>query len=83
MSAELAALPQRFRLRLDLTGAARFTLPGVILVTLIAELLLAERKYAIFGGGFGQSRALDNPLEIGAFCSGFCSARSSFLLLYR
>jgi hypothetical protein len=84
MSAELAALPQRIRLRLDWTGAARFTLPGVILVTLIAELLLAERKYAIFGGGFGQSRALEYPLEIGAFLLGLLLCQIvAFLLLYR
>jgi Sulfatase len=84
MSAELAALPQRTRLRLDWTGVARFTLPGVILVTLIAELLLAERKYAIFGGGFGQSRALDTPLETGAFLAGLLLCQIVlFLLLYR
>ncbi|HKR25233.1 MAG TPA: sulfatase-like hydrolase/transferase [Allosphingosinicella sp.] len=67
MPAELAALPQRLSPRLTWTGAARLVLPGVILITLLAELLLAERKYAIFGGGFGQSRTLDAPLEIGAF----------------
>jgi hypothetical protein len=84
MSAELAALPQRTGLRLDWAGAARFTLPGVILVTLIAELLLAERKYAIFGGGFGQSRTLDTPLETGAFLIGLLLCQIVlFLLLYR
>ena len=84
MSAELAALPQRTKLRVNWATAARFTLPGVILVTLIAELLLAERKYAIFGGGFGQSRALDTPLETGAFLAGLLLCQTIlFLLLYR
>jgi hypothetical protein len=84
MSAELAALPQRTWLRVNWASAARFTLPGVILVTLVAELLLAERKYAIFGGGFGQSQALDTPLETGAFLIGLLLCQIVlFLLLYR
>ena len=84
MSAELAALPQRTKLRVNWAGAARFTLPGVILVTLIVELLLAERKYALFGGGFGQSQTLDTPLEIGAFLAGLLLCQIVlFLLLYR
>ena len=82
MSAELAALPERAPLRLSWTGAARLVLPGVILVTLAAELMLAERKYAIFGGGFGQSRPLDTPLEIGAFLGALlpCQALLFYLL---
>jgi len=63
---------------------ARFVLPGVILVTLAAELLLAERKYAIFGGGFGQSQALDAPVEILAFFAALIACQSLlFYLLYR
>jgi hypothetical protein len=84
MSAELAALPAKSKLRVNWTAAARFTLPGVILVTLFAELLLAERKYAIFGGGFGQPRTLDGPLEIGAFAAGLLLCQVVvFLALYR
>lgn len=84
MSAELAALPERAPRRLSWTGAARLVLPGVILVTLIAELALAERKYGIFGGGFGQSQALDTPIEIGAFFAGLLLCHSLlFYLLYR
>jgi len=83
MSAELA-LPARARRRLSWTGAARLVLPGVILVTLLAELMLAERKYAIFGGGFGQSRTLDAPLEIGAFLVALLLCHALlFYLLYR
>jgi sulfatase-like protein len=84
MSAELAALPSAKPLRLTWTGAARLVLPAVILATLAAELLLAERKYAIFGGGFGQSRVLDTPLEIGAFLAALLACHSLlFYLLYR
>ncbi|HTU13529.1 MAG TPA: sulfatase-like hydrolase/transferase [Allosphingosinicella sp.] len=84
MSAELAALPEKRKLRVNWAAASRFTLPFVILATLAAELLLAERKYAIFGGGFGQSRALDAPLELGAFVVGLLLCQLLvFLLLYR
>ncbi len=66
------------------TFPARFTLPAVILVTLIVELALAERKYGLFGGGFGQSRALDAPLEIGAFFAALLACQILlFALLYR
>jgi hypothetical protein len=81
MSAELALPAERRTLRLSWAGAARFTLPVVILVTLTAELLLAERKYAIFGGGFGQSRVLDAPLEIGAFLAAILLCHALILLL--
>ena len=87
MSAELAALPEKKRLRVNWAAASRFTLPFTILVALVFELLLAERKYALFGGGFGMSQALDTPLEIGAatiqnFSGGFSrKAHVSFGML--
>ncbi len=84
MSAELAALPERRKLRVNWSAAARFTLPGVMFVATIFELLLAERKYALFGGGFGQSQTLDTPLEIGAFLAGLLLCQLVlFLGLYR
>ena len=84
MSAELAALPGKRKLRVNWAAAARFTLPGIILLTLVAELLLAERTYALFGGGFGMSQALDSPLEIGAFVGGLLLCQLVvFLILYR
>ena len=83
MSAEIA-LPRPTKLRFSWADAARLTLPLTILVTLIAELLLAERKYAVFGGGFGQSRVLDTPLEVGAFGASVLLAHGLILfLLYR
>jgi hypothetical protein len=78
------ALPRPTKLRLGWAGSARLTLPLTILITLVAELLLAERKYAVFGGGFGQSRVLDAPLEIGAFLAGVLLCHGLILfLLYR
>ena len=84
MSAELAALPEKRRLRVNWVAAARFTLPFTLLVVSVFELLLAERKYALFGGGFGQSQTLDTALEIGAFLGALLACQSLlFLLLYR
>ncbi|HWT13748.1 MAG TPA: sulfatase-like hydrolase/transferase [Allosphingosinicella sp.] len=65
-------------------AAARAILPATILVTLLFELALAERKYALFGGGFGQSRTLDAPLEILAFAAALLASQALlFYLLYR
>ena len=84
MQVEIASAPQRPRLRLSWAGAARLTLPLAILVTLLPELALAERKYAIFGGGFGQSQALDSPLEVGAFVAALLACHVLlFYLLFR
>jgi hypothetical protein len=35
------------------------------------ELLLADRKFGLFSGGFGQSRAADTPSEIALFAAGY------------
>jgi hypothetical protein len=40
---------------------------AVTIATLACELALAERKYAIFGGGFGQSKALADIGSVGLF----------------
>jgi sulfatase-like protein len=42
----------------------------VFLATLALELALAERKYALFGGGFGTSHVIDRPAEAGLFLAG-------------
>lgn len=79
-----ASLAARAVPRPSWAGVSRLTLPGVILVTLIVELALAERKYGLFGGGFGQSQALDAPLEIGAFLAGLLACQTLiFALFYR
>lgn len=38
-----------------------------VVASLLFELVLAERKYGLFGGGFGQSHALANGGEIALF----------------
>jgi hypothetical protein len=84
MQVELASAPPRPRPRLSWARAAQLTLPATILVTLLFELALAERKYALFGGGFGQSQALDRPVEILAFLLALLACQAwLFWLLYR
>lgn len=80
-----AAPASRFpRVRPSRRALARFTLPATILVTLLFELALAERKYAFFGGGFGASQVLDTPGEIAAFVVGVLACQTLLLtLLYR
>jgi len=80
MQVEIASAPARPRLRLSWEGAARAVLPVTILVTLLFELALAERKYALFAGGFGQSQTLDTPVETLAFLVPLLACQS--LLLY-
>jgi hypothetical protein len=76
-----AVSPKRPLLRVDWARAARFTLPATILLTLLVELALAERKYALFGGGFGQSQTLDTPIEVGAFLIGLVTCQTLLLTL--
>jgi glucan phosphoethanolaminetransferase (alkaline phosphatase superfamily) len=84
MPFEIASVPTRPKLRLSRAGAARLLLPATILVTLLFELVLAERKYALFGGGFGQSRTLDTPVELLAFVLPLLACQGLlFYLLYR
>ncbi|MCE7795286.1 sulfatase-like hydrolase/transferase [Sphingobium sufflavum] len=42
----------------------RIAIGVALAVTLLFELALAERKYALFGGGFGQSHALSGAGEV-------------------
>src|SRR6188508_1175087 len=84
MQVEIASAPARAKPRFSWETAARLILPATILANLVFELALAERKYALFGGGFGQSQTLDTALEIGAFLGALLACQSLlFLLLYR
>ncbi len=49
----------------------------ILVVALISllELALADRKYGLFTGGFGQSRAVDTPGEIALFVVGYAAAQ--------
>jgi len=72
------------RRRLSRAGLARLTLPVVLLLALIPELALADRKYGLFSGGFGQSQAVDTPFELAAFAAGVLACQAFlFWLLYR
>jgi len=58
------------------------------LATFVFELVLAERKYGLFTGGFGQSHALRTPAEIAsflllAFAAHLLVATALALALYR
>ncbi len=79
-----AALPAPAPARLSRVPWSRVTLPLVILLTFLVEMALAERKYALFGGGFGQSQTLDTPLKIAAFAVGVLACQTFvFWLFYR
>lgn len=84
MSEASLALSPPVRRRPAPAMLARAVFAGVLLVSLVFELALVERKYAIFGGGFGQSRTLDSGLEIGAFAAALLLCQTLlFYLLYR
>lgn len=57
-------------------------LPWAVLVCVsVIELALADRKYGLFTGGFGQSRAVDTVPEIGTFLVGYILAQLLVALL--
>lgn len=59
---------------------ARLDLAAVVFVTLAVELVLAERKFALFGGGYGQSNMIDTPVETLGFASALLACQA--LLFY-
>jgi hypothetical protein len=85
LQAEVAAIPQQQpRRRRAAEALALLSLPAVVFLTLAFELALAERKFAVFGGGFGQSRVVDTPAETAAFFAALLSCHALlFYGLYR
>src|SRR3954470_5415518 len=84
MQIETALPAPPARRPLSRAGAARLTLPLVLLLSLVPELALADRKYGLFSGGFGQSQAVDAPLELAAFTAALLGCQAFlFWLLYR
>lgn len=59
----------------DRSGAARRLAPLCALLVVLAvsavELALADRKYGLFTGGFGMSRAVDTGAELAQFAAGY------------
>lgn len=49
---------------------------AVMVVVSAIELALADRKYGLFSGGFGQSRAVDTPAELFQFAVGYALAQA-------
>lgn len=47
---------------------------SVMLTVALVELVLANRKYGLFTGGFGQSRAVDSLPEMALFFAGYAAA---------
>ncbi len=84
MHAEIAAAPETTSPRRFAAAAARLSLPAAVFLTLVFELALAERKFAIFAGGFGQSRAIDTAGELAVFLPTLLAAHAFvFYLFYR
>jgi phosphoglycerol transferase MdoB-like AlkP superfamily enzyme len=53
----------------------------VLLFTSLIELAIADRKYGVFTGGFGQSRAVDTPGEVALFVMGYAIAQCTLAML--
>lgn len=62
------------RRRLNVRALVRFVPVGVMLAVALIELVLANRKYGLFTGGFGQSRAVDSAGELATFGLGYLAA---------
>lgn len=83
-------LPGRARGRSRAIPASRseyVVLAAAFLIPLTIELALVERKYAIFGGGFGVSRRLSDAADIALFALPVAGAQALFVgglyLLFR
>lgn len=51
--------------------------PVAVVVTVsLIELLLVDRKFGLFTGGFGMSRAVDTPAERALFAAGYIAAQA-------
>lgn len=55
--------------------------PLVAAIVAAAELVVADRKYGVFTGGFGQSSAVDTGGELTLFLIGFTLAHTAVALL--
>jgi hypothetical protein len=84
MFAEIASAPAGGTTRRVGAALARLNLAAIVFLTLTVELVLAERKFALFGGGYGQSNMIDTPLETLAFASALLPCQALlFYVAYR
>ena len=49
---------------------------AIVLAVSVLELALADRKFGLFSGGFGMSRAVDGPGERALFFAGYAAAQA-------
>jgi hypothetical protein len=54
---------------------------AVVGLVSLVELAVANRKYGVFTGGFGQSRTVDTAGEITLFFAGYATAQAAVALL--
>jgi len=72
---------QRAKAFLELALRPRFAVPAVALITSIAELAIADRKYGVFSGGFGQAQAVDTIGERLVFLAGYGLSQTALVLV--
>jgi hypothetical protein len=54
--------------------APRFAPPAVVALVAVVELAIADRKYGVFTGGFGQPNAVDSGSELALFALGYAAS---------
>lgn len=59
----------------------RFAVPAVAIATAVVELAIADRKYGVFSGGFGQAQAVDTVGERLMFFAGYGLSQLALVLL--
>src|SRR6476469_4829621 len=71
-----SALPPPRTFRVDWTRFVALVPVAVVLAVSLIELLLADRKFGLFTGGFGMSRAVDTLPERALFLAGYASEQA-------
>jgi hypothetical protein len=56
-------------------------IPAIVAAVSVIELAIADRKYGLFTGGFGQSNAVDNLGELLLFGAGYLASQVAAALL--
>lgn len=59
----------------------RTAVPAVVMLVSLVELAIADRKYGVFTGGFGQPNAVDSPGELALFSLGYAASLVAVALL--
>jgi hypothetical protein len=59
----------------------RMVIPATTLAVAVVELAIADRKYGVFTGGFGQSSAVDRGGELALFALGYGTSLAAVALL--